>query len=223
MGRRLGNGEPRRHPRHHGHHLSTQEVWRDIAGTIHREYPEAALISEWNRPELALRCGFDMDFYLQWNGNGYGSMMRDYELKWDQSSYLDNGSYFSRNSGSDVSRFLEDYLPKYHDTQDKGLWCLITCNHDTPPPSAGLDETERRLAFAWVFTMPGAPYLYYGDEISMDYRAMASKEGGYHRTGSRTPSWKGPGIGASISMAPGRRNSYGRRIRCLQARKFMKA
>ncbi len=168
-------------------HLGTQEVWRDIAGTIHREYPEAALISEWNRPELALRCGFDMDFYLQWDGNGYSSMMRDYKLNWEQSSYLGNGSYFSKNSGSDVSRFLEDYLPKYHYTQDKGLWCLITCNHDTPRPSAGLDEKERRLAYAWIFTMPGAPFLYYGDEIGMDYRCLPSKEGGYHRTGSRTP------------------------------------
>ena len=35
--------------------------------------------------------------------------------------------------------------------------------------------------------MPGAPFLYYGDELGMDYRAIPTKEGGYHRTGSRTP------------------------------------
>ncbi len=38
-----------------------------------------------------------------------------------------------------------------------------------------------------IFTMPGAPFLYYGDEIGMRYRWLPTKEGGYHRTGSRTP------------------------------------
>lgn len=183
-------------------HLGTQEVWRDIAGTIHREYPEAALVSEWNRPELALRCGFDMDFYLNWDGNGYSRMMRDYRLQWDKSNYWGNGSYFSKGSGSDATPFLADYLPKYHDTQDRGLWCLLTCNHDTPRPSAGLDDTERRLAFAWIFTMPGAPFLYYGDEIGMDYRALPSKEGGYHRTGSRTPMQWDSSKNLGFSTAP---------------------
>ncbi len=65
--------------------------------------------------------------------------------------------------------------------------CLITCNHDTKRSSFNLTDTERRLAFAFIFTMPGAPFLYYGDEIGMRYRWLPTKEGGYHRTGSRTP------------------------------------
>ena len=45
---------------------------------------------------------------------------------------------------------------------------------------------------AFLLTMPGAPYLYYGDEIGMAYRWLPTKEGGYHRTGSRTPmQWSG--------------------------------
>ena len=35
--------------------------------------------------------------------------------------------------------------------------------------------------------MPGAPFVYYGDEIGMRYIPQPSKEGGYQRTGSRTP------------------------------------
>lgn len=96
-----------------------------------------------------------------------------------------------------------DYLPQYHDSRDHGLWCFITCNHDTPRPAAGLTDAERRLAFAWIFTMPGAPFLYYGDELGMDYRVIPTKEGGYHRTGSRTPmQWDaGPNLGFSEGAA----------------------
>ena len=183
--------------------LATMEVWRDILGAIHKEYPDAAFVSEWNHPDKALRCGFDMDFYLNWDGNGYSTMMRDYTLRDGCGSYIGNTGFFSRDSGADVSRFLADYLPQYHDSRDHGLWCFITCNHDTPRPAAGLTDAERRLAFAWIFTMPGAPFLYYGDELGMDYRVIPTKEGGYHRTGSRTPmQWDaGPNLGFSEGAA----------------------
>lgn len=36
--------------------------------------------------------------------------------------------------------------------------------------------------------MPGAPFIYYGDEIGMNYvEGLTSVEGGYGRTGSRSP------------------------------------
>jgi maltose alpha-D-glucosyltransferase/alpha-amylase len=46
--------------------------------------------------------------------------------------------------------------------------------------------------YSFIFSMPGVPFLYYGDEIGMNYRILRSKEGGYQRTGSRTPmQWNG--------------------------------
>ena len=82
---------------------------------------------------------------------------------------------------------MEDWLPSYKATHKDGLYCLITCNHDTIRPSAGLTTEELRIAYAMLFTMPGAPFLYYGDEIGMRYQKLPTKEGGYYRTGSRTP------------------------------------
>ncbi len=82
--------------------------------------------------------------------------------------------------------FLADFLPKY-EARGEGLYCLITGNHDCKRTSFNLDETERKLLFAFLLTMPGAPFIYYGDEIGLRYRWLPTKEGGYHRTGTRTP------------------------------------
>ncbi len=183
---------------------ATMEVWKDIAGAIHAEYPEAALVSEWNNPEQALNCGFDMDFYLDWRGNGYSTLLRDYDVPAFGEAVGENNSYFKKIATRDMSRFLEDYLPRYEATKDRGLWCLITGNHDTLRVAPMLDEEERKQAYSFLFTMPGAPFLYYGDEIGMPYRWVRTKEGGYQRTGSRTPmQWDaGKNMGFSESDAP---------------------
>ena len=42
----------------------TSAVWHDIRRMLECEYPEAAMVAEWNDPKLALRAGYDIDFYL---------------------------------------------------------------------------------------------------------------------------------------------------------------
>ena len=165
---------------------ATQEVWRDLNGMVHSEYPEAAMVSEWNGPTMSLNCGFDMDFYLDWFGNGSNSLLRHYRMD-NQANILSDDSYFKADSQADVSVFLADYLPKYYASRGKGLWCFITGNHDTKRLTYNLTDRERRLAYCFLLTMPGAPYIYYGDEIGLRYQILPTKEGGYHRTGSRTP------------------------------------
>ncbi len=182
--------------------LGTMEVWKDIAGTIHAEYPEMALVSEWNNPRCALNCGFDMDFYLDWYGNGYSRLVRYYQLN-KKGEITKDESYFKAASDADITGFLKEYQEKVAGTEDKGMWCLITGNHDCKRTSFNLDDTERKLAFAFLLTMPGAPFIYYGDEIGMRYRWLPTKEGGYHRTGTRTPmQWderKNLGFSAGVS------------------------
>ena len=168
----------------HGTKSATMEVWKDIAGAIHAEYPEAALVSEWNNPQQALGCGFDMDFMLDWGGNGYNRLMRFYQLD-KKGNITGDNSYFKKDADADITGFLKDY--PYEAWKDLGLRCMITGNHDTKRCSFNLDDTERRLAFSMILTMPGAPFIYYGDEIGMAYRWLPTREGGYHRTGSRSP------------------------------------
>jgi maltose alpha-D-glucosyltransferase/alpha-amylase len=51
----------------------TQAVWRDIRSMLDREFPEAALVSEWSNPPLSLKAGFHADFLLDHEGSGYKS------------------------------------------------------------------------------------------------------------------------------------------------------
>lgn len=75
----------------------------------------------------------------------------------------------------------------YYGSKETGYMSFITCNHDTPRAKRTLSDDELKLAYSFIFTMPGVPFLYYGDEIGMKYLNIPTKEGGYHRTGSRTP------------------------------------
>ncbi|MBR3128178.1 MAG: glycosylase [Solobacterium sp.] len=161
---------------------ATAAIWRDVRNMLDREYPEAALVSEWSNPVQAINGGgFHMDFYLDHAGNGYNTLLRDYE------NGGEDRSYFRKDSGGDIRRFLDDYLPKYEQTRDSGYIAMFTCNHDTPRPARTLSAAEMKLYFAFLMTMPGVPFVYYGDEIGMTYRDLPTKEGGYQRTGSRTP------------------------------------
>ena len=163
----------------------TMEVWKDITSDVRKDFPDMALVAEWNNPGSALHCGFDMDFCLDWYGNSYSRLARYYQLD-KAGNITGDESYFKADATSDPLPFLADFLPKYN-ARGEGLYCLITGNHDCKRTSFNLTEEERKLCFAFLLTMPGAPFLYYGDEIGIRYRWLPSKEGGYHRTGSRTP------------------------------------
>ena len=160
----------------------TSAVWLDVRRMLELEFPDAAMVAEWSNPPLALRAGYDADFYLNIRGNGYSTLMRDYE-----NHKGEDHSYFKKDGKGMINRFLDEYAAWYEDTKDHGYISLLTCNHDTIRPRYNLDESELKLAYAFLFTMPGVPFLYYGDEIGMRYQDLPTKEGGYYRTGSRTP------------------------------------
>ncbi len=161
---------------------ATGAIWTDIRRMMDKDYPDAALISEWCNPQCALKYGFHADFYLDHHGNGYNVLVRDCETEGG------DHSYFKKDGGDDPERFLADYLPRYEGSKKYGYISFITCNHDTPRVTKALDISEIKLAYAFFFTMPGVPFLYYGDEIGMKYlENVRTKEGGYQRTGSRSP------------------------------------
>jgi maltose alpha-D-glucosyltransferase/alpha-amylase len=179
----------------------TSAIWKNIRDMLDREFPEAAFVSEWSCPPQSLKAGFHMDFMLNHAGGGYESLLRKYQFD-DNGNAAAKNSYFNCNSTTGINHFLDQYLTWYEAAKNDGYISLITGNHDTTRISHGLSQRELSLAYAFLFTMPGVPFLYYGDEIAMRYLArVPTKEGGYTRTGSRTPMQWNSGANKGFSAA----------------------
>jgi len=120
-------------------------------------------------------------------------------------------AFFERAGGGDTRAFVDDYLKHYTITKIRGYISIPTGNHDTPRPTWGRNEQDVRTIFAMLITMPGVPFIYYGDEIRMKFLPeIPNKEGGtlggslgeVQRSGSRTPMQWSKERNAGSSTAP---------------------
>jgi maltose alpha-D-glucosyltransferase/alpha-amylase len=179
-------------------------LWRDVRRMFDLDYPEAALISEWTFPSQAIRAGFHTDFFIHFLGlKGYFKLTRNYSLDCQNQIVGIDHSFFKKDGMGDITSFLDEYLEHYEKTKNDGFISLVTGNHDLIRLSYSLSSREMAVAYGMIFTMPGVPFLYYGDEIGMRYLNLPTKEGGYYRTGSRTPmQWdRGKNFGFSAAEA----------------------
>lgn len=165
-------------------------LWQNVRAFLEKEFPNAVMVSEWGEPDKALQGGFHMDFLLHFGPSHYNDLFRS------------EHPYFKREGKGDIKAFVDKYLETYAKAERKGLICIPSGNHDMSRISEKLDEEELKMAFAFLLSMPGAPFVYYGDEIGMRYMSeLVSKEGGYERTGSRTPMQWNEEINAGFSTA----------------------
>ena len=173
----------------------TAAIWREVRRMFDREYPDAALIAEWGRPHESLPAGFHSTFVLGFDSgakNNYG--------------FLSKTRFMSKIGRGDVREFFGKYLDGYRLTKDLGFTSIVSSLHDTTRPATDRTTAEMTVAFAFLLTMPGVPFIYYGDEIGMVYlKGLVSKEGAYLRTGSRTPMQWSNARNAGFSSAPARK------------------
>ena len=131
-----------------------------------------------------------MDFLLHFGPSHYNDLFRC------------EHPYFNREGKGDISEFVAKYLENYEKSEKKGLICIPSGNHDMDRLARTLDREEMKIAFAFLLSMPGAPFIYYGDEIGMRYvENLVSVEGGYNRTGARSPMQWDDGVNAGFSCA----------------------
>ena len=163
------------------------KFWNEIRDMYDKKYPEAVLISEWSHPSVAIKAGFHIDFLIHMNLPSYTMLFRAEKRENVVQPFVGN-SFFNKNGNGSIENFLADYLREYDQTKEKGYISIPTSNHDIPRISYNRTPRELEAVYAFILTIPGVPFVYYGDEIGMKYFAdMPSKEGGFTRTGSRTP------------------------------------
>ncbi len=158
-------------------HRKTIRLWRDVCRWMRKQYPEAVLISEWGNPKEAISAGFDIDFMLHFGVKGYEKLL------------LDKDCFFRRTGGGGIYGFLQPYLAQVSKTKGRGFISVPSANHDFKRlRSDGRTHSDLKVIFTFLLTWPGIPFIYYGDEIGMRFlNRLPSKEGGYDRTGTRTP------------------------------------
>ncbi|MBN2147324.1 MAG: glycosylase, partial [Anaerolineales bacterium] len=103
-----------------------------------------------------------------------------------------------------IREFMDEYLRHYEITRGLGFIAIPEGNHDLHPRlSHGRTPAEMLQALLFSLTMPGVPFLYYGDEIGMrTVWGLPSKEGSYDRAGIRTPMQWDDTPNAGFSVAP---------------------
>lgn len=168
----------------------TIALWKKVRAFLDREFPDAAMVSEWGEPDKSLEGGFQMDFLLHFGPSHYNDLFR-----------CDN-PFFGKEGKGNIKDFVDTYKRNYEKSGGKGLTCIPSGNHDMDRLARRFDTEELKICFAFLLTMPGAPFIYYGDEIGMRYvDNIPSVEGGYGRTGSRSPMQWDSGANAGFSSA----------------------
>jgi maltose alpha-D-glucosyltransferase/alpha-amylase len=110
-------------------------------------------------------------------------------------------SFFDRQGLGNIQAFLDSYMEQYLETKDKGYINLPLGNHDNARINVKRTDKELEMIYAFGMTMPGVPFVYYGNEIGMRQQyGNPNVEGAYPpRSGGRTPMQWAPGKNLGFS------------------------
>lgn len=174
--------------------VGTASLFNALRDMMEDEYPEAVLIGEWGWPCDAEKAGF------------HGSMLLHNMKSWvslvAQSGWENHREPPFLGDEGDITTFTDEYQYHHDLLEDPSHICFFSCNHDYKRPATARPLAQMFPFFTMVLTFPGTPIVYYGDEIGMTFReGLASVEGGYCRTGSRTPMQWDQSLGRGFSSA----------------------
>jgi glycosidase len=181
------------------HEDATKKFWQEIREIFDKDYPEGFMVAEWSYPIDALDNCFHADFYHWFDG--YNDLFQ--KESWRiLNGYSEGNSYFDVEGKGNITNFLEKYMIQYQPTKDKGYICLPLGNHDNARLGNQRSAKDLEIIYAFGMTIPGIPFLYYGNEIGMRQlpTTWPQVEGAYRpRNGARTPMQWTPGANLGFS------------------------
>lgn len=179
----------------------TKLFWREIRQLLEKEFPGSLMVAEWSYPSDALDECFHVDFFHWFNG--YNDLFQ--KESWRILNGCSEGhSFFDRAGQGNITEFLKSYMDQYDKTVGKGYISLPLGNHDNARIANTRTDKELEIIYAFGFTMPGLPFIYYGNEIGMRQlpTSWPQVEGAYQpRNGARTPMQWNTGRNLGFSSA----------------------
>ena len=165
-------------------------LWNRYRSWLNENYPEAVLVAEWCAPDKAIPAGFHIDFKAHFKKSGYSLLTRAEKARINNGG-LPEGlvSFFDEQGTGDAKTFLDELTQELSVIKDRGFIGIISGNHDMGRLRGnGRSDEMMKMIYAFLFTLPGVPFLYYGDETGMDnILNLGNKEGSYNRSAARTP------------------------------------
>lgn len=158
----------------------TIALWKELNTWFDETFPNGLLIAEWFNLKQSIAAGFDIDFLKP------GHLVSPFERGQEAPAKV----YFDKAGRGDILKCYTDCKDQYESTLRKGYISLPTGNHDSPriADSSRHDADQLKVAMTFLLTLPGIPFIYYGDEIVMTYIPNSPDvEGSRARSGTRTP------------------------------------
>jgi maltose alpha-D-glucosyltransferase/alpha-amylase len=184
-----------------GDHRATNEYWHEVRQILRTDYPQAFTVAEWSDPKGALDDAFNACF-IHWIPSFNDLYQKE---SWRIGSGMSDGhSFFDREGKGDVARFLRDYTGPYEATRAKGYVTIPLGNHDIARINNHRTVDDLEMIMAFGLTMPGVPFIYYGNEIGMRQLGdnLPQIEGCFKpRAGARTPMQWSSGKNLGFSTA----------------------
>jgi maltose alpha-D-glucosyltransferase/alpha-amylase len=184
-----------------GPHQATNDYWHEVRQILRTDYPQAFTVAEWSDPKGALDDAFNACF-IHWIDSFNDLYQKE---DWRILSGMSEGhSFFDREGKGDVTRFLRDYMGPYEATRAKGYITIPLGNHDIARINNRRTVDELEMIMAFGLTMPGVPFIYYGNEIGMRQLGddLPQIEGCFKpRAGARTPMQWNSGRNLGFSTA----------------------
>lgn len=162
-------------------------LWNQLLPKMREEYKNIVFIAEWVNPINAVaKCGFDIDF-LAHDIECYNELFRNEKTTNLLPNFEKGDNYFSPNGKGDLTNFINYTIDLNNKLKGKGYFSAPSGSHDQIRLAKNKNINTLKCIFSFLLTYKHIPFIYYGDEIGMIHNDKVSKDGGYIRTGARTP------------------------------------
>ena len=181
---------------------ATIKLWKeDFTKWFDENYPEGILIAEWFNPAQSVAAAnFDLDFFCHDGQYNYSTLFFYGRRGFGPAaSATPSAPYFDKSGTGELKTWYDLYTYQYDAVKGNGYVCMPSGNHDFNRVCTEGRTTPEELKVAMTFflTMPGVPFLFYGDEIGLKQNPNApATDGSGPRAGCRIPMlWDGTANG----------------------------